>query len=49
MKKYELTISGYVVVEVEAESPESAIDVALKTTVAGDLYNYEVDAVEEVS
>jgi hypothetical protein len=47
--KYKLAISGYVVVEVEADSEEAAKEAALNNTVAGELYNYEFDDIQEVS
>lgn len=48
MKTYELAVSGYVVVRVQAENENEAFDKALQETVAGELYNYEVDNIEEV-
>lgn len=49
MKTYKLAVSGYVLVEVQAENEEQAQDVALNTTVAGELYDYEFNEVTEVT
>lgn len=49
MGKYKLTVSGHVIVEVEADNEEDAKEVALSTTAAGELYNYEFDDIQEVA
>lgn len=49
MKNYELSVSGNVVVEVQANSVEEAKELALNTTVAGELYNWVFEEVEEIA
>lgn len=46
--KYKLSVSGWVSVEVEADSPEEAEELALSDTVAGELYDYIFEDIEEV-
>ena len=48
MKTYELAISGYVIVTVRADNEDEAFEKALEDTVAGELYNYELDNIEVV-
>jgi hypothetical protein len=49
MKTYKVAVSGWVDVRVQAENAEEAMDKALEETVAGELYNYEFEAVTEVN
>lgn len=48
MTKYKMAVSGWVQVEVEASSREEAEEKALNDTVAGELYDWVFEDVEEV-
>jgi hypothetical protein len=45
--KYRMGVSGYVIVTVEANSPEEAEEKALNETVAGELYDYVFEYMQE--
>ena len=47
--KYQLAVSGWVKVEVEASTPEEAQEKALNDIVAGELYDWVFEEVTEVT